>query len=675
MRFFTLTAFLLLSLSSSAQFGFTFRCAKDTTVSGCAASCLTLQTEIPDLKSSSATYTVSQLSGAGVNNSTGGNCFQPYVQPNDAGGTSANLSIDDRYTNVINLGFTFPFFGTNYTQLVASTNGVVSFDPTRANQFAHWSIVNGGPQNLPSTFYDRALIMGAYHDLDPGVSTSPTRRIQYQVVGTAPHRRWILSFFRVPLFSCNSLIENTHQIVIYESTGMIEVFMFSRQTCTSWNQGKAMIGLQNFDRNVGIMAPGRAATDTWGGVNMNEAWRFTPSGGTSLLRRVELYDLNGNLVSTGTTAPSTNGMLRATFPNVCAPTGTTSYVVRPVYQKIDDPTTEIYGSDTLRVTKTGGALNATIAAQPTLCDGASGSVTVTPTTGTAPYTYSLNGGAFQTSNTFSGLGVGNQSVVVRDNAGCSATLSATITLQNNLTFQLAPADTSICAGASFTPRVQSNATSYNWTPAAGLSSSTAQTPTITSTVPRNYTVTATLGSCTQQRTLNLGIVPAPQVDAGADQSIIAGDQVQLQATASPGTYLWSPATGLSATNILNPMANPTVTTVYTLRATNAQGCSTTDDVTVTVIPYCVKPMEAFTPNGDGINDRWLVTTGNCLKSARAEVFNRYGAKVFESADYRNNWDGTYNGKPLPDGTYYFVITYQLINGKTVFQRGNVAILR
>jgi gliding motility-associated-like protein len=87
-------------------------------------------------------------------------------------------------------------------------------------------------------------------------------------------------------------------------------------------------------------------------------------------------------------------------------------------------------------------------------------------------------------------------------------------------------------------------------------------------------------------------------------------------------------------------------------------------------------MEAFTPNGDGINDLWLITNGqNCLITAHAQVFNRYGSRVFESEDYKNTWNGTYNGKPLPDGTYYYVISFKLLNGTMVFLKGNVTILR
>jgi gliding motility-associated-like protein len=86
-------------------------------------------------------------------------------------------------------------------------------------------------------------------------------------------------------------------------------------------------------------------------------------------------------------------------------------------------------------------------------------------------------------------------------------------------------------------------------------------------------------------------------------------------------------------------------------------------------------MEAFTPNGDGINDLWLITNGNCLTTAKAQVYNRYGSKVFEDNNYRNTWNGMYEGKPLPDGTYYYIISYQLINGKTVVLKGNLTILR
>ena len=186
------------------------------------------------------------------------------------------------------------------------------------------------------------------------ISTSqPNQRIQYQVFGTAPHRRWVLSFNEVRLFSCTSLNQNTHQIVLYESLNVIEVLVFSKQTCTGWNSGRAIIGIQDWDRTSGMMAPGRTAMGpTWGALNMNETWRFVPSGGTSLLHRVELFDLSGTLVSTGSTQDLGNGTLEADFPNVCPPGGaTTAYIVRSTYQSLTDPNAEVNGTDTIRITK------------------------------------------------------------------------------------------------------------------------------------------------------------------------------------------------------------------------------------------------------------------------------------------------------------------------------------
>ena len=90
--------------------------------------------------------------------------------------------------------------------------------------------------------------------------------------------------------------------------------------------------------------------------------------------------------------------------------------------------------------------------------------------------------------------------------------------------------------------------------------------------------------------------------------------------------------------------------------------------------YCFPKQTVFFIGGLG-RGTYLGTNNQCLKTAKVEVFNRYGNKVFEDADYTNQWDGTYKGKPLPDGTYYYVVTYTLVNGKPTYIKGNVTILR
>ena len=256
---------------------------------------------------------------------------------------------------------------------------------------------------------------------------------------------------------------------------------------------------------------------------------------------------------------------------------------------------------------------------------------------------------------------------------CTKTSSFTVTV-TNLTLSTR-ADTSICTGGSFTTSLQSNGTSFVWTPTNGISNAAILNPTFSPSTTTTYTLTARLGACSKTSSFKVTVSPGVTVNAGPDQTILQGQSVQLQGSGTSGTYLFSPSAGLSSTSILNPTATPTVTTTYTLRITTAQGCTGTDDVIINVVPYCVKPLNAFSPNGDGINDTWFITDGNCLKLAEVMVYNRYGSKVFESKNYQNDWNGTYQGKPLPDGTYYYVINYTLLNNQLVPVKGDVTILR
>jgi len=264
--------------------------------------------------------------------------------------------------------------------------------------------------------------------------------------------------------------------------------------------------------------------------------------------------------------------------------------------------------------------------------------------------------------------------VTASTGSCTTTKSFNVTVNTaaNLTVH---ADTSICSGASFNANTISNGTSFAWTPTTGVSNPAIANPVLSPTFTTQYSLTATAGSCSNTKSFVVTVTPGASISAGSDITIFSGQSFQLQGSGTAGTYLWTPATGLSATNILQPVAKPTVTTNYTLKVTTAQGCSASANVMVTVVNDCVKPMQAFTPNGDGFNDTWFVTTGNCVKRVTAIVYNRWGGKVFESNDYKNDWDGKYKGKPVADGTYYFVVHYELVTNTAVDRKGNVTILR
>ena len=270
---------------------------------------------------------------------------------------------------------------------------------------------------------------------------------------------------------------------------------------------------------------------------------------------------------------------------------------------------------------------------------------------------------------------GDYTATVIDGNGCTSTHTVTVSVINNINLT-AHNDTTICSGGSFNANTQSNATVFSWTPSTGVSDPNIANPVLSPVTTTTYTLDATLQLCTATRTVTV-TVQTVSANAGTDQDINAGSSVQLQTSASAGTYLWTPATGLSSATTLNPIANPSETTTYTLTVTTPEGCTNSDVVTINVKHDigCTDPMVAFTPNGDGINDLWLVGNEGCYANASVQVYNRYGSKVFENGNYKNNWEGRYKGKLLPDGTYYFVIDFTLSNGRHRTVQGNVTILR
>jgi gliding motility-associated-like protein len=249
-------------------------------------------------------------------------------------------------------------------------------------------------------------------------------------------------------------------------------------------------------------------------------------------------------------------------------------------------------------------------------------------------------------------------------------------------------DTTLCLNQSVTLTANSSVPgdSYTWSPATGLSAPTSASTIASPTDTTLYTVYVTYGVCTDSAKVTIRIDKNLAVDAGGPLDIIAGQSEQATAIVTGSnpnlsTILWTPATGLSATNVLNPVVTPVIqdgTTTYQITVTNTNGCTATDQLTVNVIPNvgCENVRNAFSPNGDGINDMWLVYDSySCLTNVTVAVFNRYGSRVFESKDYRNLWDGKYKGKELPDGTYYAIVEFKFRNGKSRTVRTDLTLLR
>lgn len=188
-----------------------------------------------------------------------------------------------------------------------------------------------------------------------------------------------------------------------------------------------------------------------------------------------------------------------------------------------------------------------------------------------------------------------------------------------------------------------------------------------------YTFTAGNG-CPAQITQTIEVFKEPSVDAGNDFYILAGGEKEISATATGVglSYEWTPAAGLSRTDILNPIAKPDVDTKYTVKVTSSQGCYSFDEIYVHVL-QSVETTNTFSPNGDGVNDVWNVKYLDTYPNSTVEIFDRNGQRVYLSnRGYANPFDGNYKGKALPVGTYYYIINP---NSGRKNITGNLTIIR
>lgn len=169
-----------------------------------------------------------------------------------------------------------------------------------------------------------------------------------------------------------------------------------------------------------------------------------------------------------------------------------------------------------------------------------------------------------------------------DANGCSG-VDTVIVNVNPLPTVTAGPDVAICKLATTQLSVTGNASSYIWSPAVGLSCTSCTNPVASPTATTTYTVTGTDGNgCSNTDNVVVTIHPQPIIDAGADQSICHGANIQLNATGGV-TYTWTPTATLSCSACPNPTASPTSTTTYSVVGVDANGCSDSDKVTISVI--------------------------------------------------------------------------------------------
>ncbi len=186
-------------------------------------------------------------------------------------------------------------------------------------------------------------------------------------------------------------------------------------------------------------------------------------------------------------------------------------------------------------------------------------------------------------------------------------------------------------------------------------------------------ITNTQGCVSDTATQQIIVYPYPVLIMGKSKLVLEGGTVALTAQHIYGTqlrYLWTPSQFLNSDTARAPLSSPIDDITYRLVVTGIGGCAVGDTLFVKVLKSPMIP-NAFSPNGDGINDTWIIQYLESYPGTTVDVFNRYGQKVYSSIGYDKPWDGRYNGKILPIGTYYYVINPK--NGRAIMS-GSVTII-
>lgn len=218
---------------------------------------------------------------------------------------------------------------------------------------------------------------------------------------------------------------------------------------------------------------------------------------------------------------------------------------------------------------------------------------------------------------------------------------------------------------------------YAWSPINGLVNSTSSSTMVSpdSTTTYMLSVTDNYGCATETDEVTVTVHQLPIANAGADDSITVNSYTQLVATGGV-QYSWSPSLGLSNAGINNPIASPDSTTEYVVTVIDVYGCIQTDTMEVTVIEPSYWMPNAFSPDGDMINDVFYIR-GDGVEDFEFLVFDQWGHLIFKSNDMNKGWDGLYavTGEKAPKGAYVYHVTGTLTDGTLVNDSGLVNLIR
>lgn len=294
------------------------------------------------------------------------------------------------------------------------------------------------------------------------------------------------------------------------------------------------------------------------------------------------------------------------------------------------------------------------------CEQPAGSISIDEVVGgTAPYTYSLDGATFTAAATLTDVAPGTYTLTVKDAAGC--TYSIEVQVEEGVSSKLDYVHHLACSGGNTGEIVFASTGADAQTQYSIDGGKTFQkSPVFKELAKGTYQL---ITKFSEACTINVGTVEVKEAEVMLAEVTPLTKAVGLEKTGSaavtkitggvgPYTYSLDGGSFTSDSVFTNLSARG-----YTLTVKDSRGCMTTATFVIEGLGDIDIP-NGFTPNGDGMNDTWVLKNlPNLYPNCQVTVYNRWGSEVFSSKGYKRPWDGTYKGKRLPDGTYYTIIEF------------------
>ena len=426
-------------------------------------------------------------------------------------------------------------------------------------------------------------------------------------------------------------------------------------------------------------------------ISVSEAGRYSvvvSNGGCTatdevLVSRSQVLDMTTTVTDVTCTTPQ--GSIAVTITGGTAPY---TYFIGGVSNGNNSVFNDLLpGMYTLRIVDNGGCtisrivevkrdatkvLEAEAIVTPPDCSG-KGTISVQVTDGPPPYEYALDGGAYQSGASFTDVDPGNYVVHVR-NASCSVDIPVTVAQRSSIQLAYNTVDESCSEGNGQIITTVTGGTppyTYNWNNATGngtMNNLTAGTYNLVVTDQHNCQVDTTI-------TLQ-NISEPPVVITNNDTTINIGQSVQLHAI-NAVDYAWTPVSGLNCADCANPVATPRESTTYTVTTVTGRNCVKTDLVTINVtFNNSLYIPTAFTPNGDGVNDRFVIKSHG-IATYNIRIFNRWGQQLYTSSSVSLHWDGRLGDVLQPAGSYVYIVKYSYFGHEQeeIVEKGAVTLIR